>query len=47
MFSARHEKGAQEHEALQAQLYQPMGQLRLELDWLKKSWSGHLGFLHR
>jgi hypothetical protein len=26
-----------EHEALQAQLYEPIGWLKTELDWLKKS----------
>jgi transposase-like protein len=36
IFSARRAKGAQEHEALQAQLYQQIGQLKVELDWLKK-----------
>src|SRR4029453_3795975 len=36
IFSARREKGEQDHEAFQAQLYQQMGQLKVELDWVKK-----------
>ena len=36
IFSARRDKRAHEHEALQAQLYQQIGQLKVELDWLKK-----------
>ena len=36
LFSNRHEKREQDHEALQAQLYQQIGQLKVELDWLKK-----------
>ena len=36
MFSNRREKREQGHEALQAQLYQQIGQLKVELDWLKK-----------
>ena len=36
IFSNRHEKREQDHEALQAQLYQQIGQLKVELDWLKK-----------
>ena len=34
IFSNRHEKREQDHEALQAQLYQQIGQLKVELDWL-------------
>ena len=42
IFSNRHEKREQGHEALQAQLYQQIGQLKVELDWLKKkSGLGH------
>jgi transposase-like protein len=37
MFSARRAKGAQEHEALQAQLYQQIGPLKVEFDWWKKN----------
>ena len=36
IFSNRREKRKQDHEALQAQLYQQIGQLKVELDWLKK-----------
>ena len=36
IFSNRREKREQDHEALQAQLYQQIGQLKVELDWLKK-----------
>jgi hypothetical protein len=36
IFSTRREKREQDHEALQAQLYQQIGQLKVELDWLKK-----------
>lgn len=36
VFSNRREKREQDHEALQAQLYQQIGQLKVELDWLKK-----------
>lgn len=37
IFSNRREKREQDHEALQAQLYQQIGQLKVELDWLKKN----------
>lgn len=36
IFSHRRQKGAQEEAALQAALYQQIGQLKVELDWLKK-----------
>ncbi len=36
IFSARRAKTAQDDEALKAQLYQQIGQLKVELDWLKK-----------
>ena len=36
VFSARRERAAEDSEALQAQLYQQIGQLKVELDWLKK-----------
>lgn len=36
IFSARRDKREHDHEALQAQLYQQIGQLKVELDWLKK-----------
>lgn len=35
-FSARRVREAQDEEALKAQLYQQIGQLKVELDWLKK-----------
>jgi transposase-like protein len=36
IFSAGRDKRAQDHEVLQAQLYQQIGPLKVELDWLKK-----------
>jgi transposase-like protein len=36
LFSNRREKREQDQEALQAQLYQQIGQLKVEVDWLKK-----------
>jgi len=36
IFSARRAKREHDHEAFQAQLYQQIGQLKVELDWLKK-----------
>jgi transposase-like protein len=36
IFSARRTKRDQAQEALQAQLYQQSGQLKVELDWMKK-----------
>ncbi len=36
IFSSRRQKGVQEEEALKAALYQQIGQLKVELDWLKK-----------
>ena len=41
IFSNRREKREHDQEALQAQLYQQIGQLKVELDWLKKK-SGFL-----
>ncbi len=35
-FSARRARDAQADEELKAQLYQQIGQLKVELDWLKK-----------
>lgn len=37
IFSHRREKGTQKEESLKATLYQEIGQLKVELDWLKKS----------
>ena len=36
LFSARRAKQERDQEACQAQLYQQIGQLKVELDWLKK-----------
>ena len=36
VFSTRRGRVAAEAEALQAQLYQQIGQLKVDLDWLKK-----------
>lgn len=35
-FSSRRERAAEDEETLKAQLYQQIGQLKVELDWLKK-----------
>ena len=36
IFSGNHDKIKQNDEKLQAELYQQIGQLKVELDWLKK-----------
>jgi transposase-like protein len=36
VFSTRRTRVAEEDEALKAQLYQQIGQLKVELDWVKK-----------
>ena len=36
LFSTARHRAAQEEEAIKAQLYQQIGQLKVELDWLKK-----------
>ncbi len=36
LFSSKRVKDAQEEEELRASLYQQIGQLKVELDWLKK-----------
>ena len=36
IFSVHHDKREGDHEAFQAQLYQQIGQLKVELDWVKK-----------
>jgi putative transposase len=36
IFSTRKQKSEKEAEKLQAELYQQIGQLKVELDWLKK-----------
>lgn len=37
IFSARRAKREHDQDVLQAQLYQQIGQLKVELDWLKKN----------
>jgi hypothetical protein len=41
IFSSRRGAKPKEEEALRAALYQQIGQLKVELDWLKKK-AGHL-----
>ena len=36
IFNNKHQKNKQENETLQAELYRQIGQLKVELDWLKK-----------
>jgi transposase len=36
IFSTRREKETRNHEELEAELYRQIGQLKVELDWLKK-----------
>lgn len=36
LFSRRRDQAWQEHEELQARLYEEIGRLKIELDWLKK-----------
>jgi putative transposase len=36
VFSGAQERSAKQHKELEAQLYQQIGQLKVELDWLKK-----------
>jgi putative transposase len=36
VFGKRRDREADDHEALKAALYQEIGQLKVELDWLKK-----------
>ena len=36
IFASKREKNKQDNEALQAELYRQIGQLKVELDWLKK-----------
>jgi putative transposase len=42
IFSGNHDKSKQDGEKLQAELYQQIGRLKVELDWLKKK-VGYLG----
>lgn len=36
IFSTKRERDQQDNEALQAELYRQIGQMKVELDWLKK-----------
>jgi putative transposase len=36
IFNNKHQKSKQDNETLQAELYRQIGQLKVELDWLKK-----------
>jgi len=36
VFTKKREKGQQEHEELVSELYRQIGQLKVELDWVKK-----------
>ncbi len=36
VFGVRRDREAEDHEALKAALFQEIGQLKVELDWLKK-----------
>ena len=41
LFSRRRDAAAQDEESLRGRLYQEIGQLKVELDWLKKKlWDG-------
>jgi transposase len=42
VFPASKERGEAQHNELLAQLYQQIGQLTVELDWLKKCWTYRL-----
>lgn len=42
VFSTQRQRDAEQEEALRAELYQQIGQLKVELDWLKKK-AGLLG----
>jgi len=42
VFSSKKDQAATDHEALTAQLYQQIGQLKVEVDWLKKTTSAKL-----
>jgi transposase len=36
IFNNKHQKNQQDNETLKAELYRQIGQLKIELDWLKK-----------
>lgn len=40
LFHQGSKAAAQDHEALQAQLYEQIGRLKMELDWVKKKSAG-------
>ena len=40
LFGQGSKAAAQDHEALQAQLYEQIGRLKMELDWVKKKSAG-------
>jgi len=40
LFGQGSKAAAQDHEALQAQLYEQIGRLKMELDWVKKKAAG-------
>ncbi len=42
LFASKGSREAESEEELRASLYQQIGQLKVELDWLKKSWSCRL-----
>ena len=42
LFSRRRGSESTEEEALKAALYQQIGQLKVELDWLKKNWASRV-----
>ena len=42
VFGRRREEDAQRLEQLIARLYQQIGQLKVELDWVRKLWTGQL-----
>jgi len=42
IFNNKHQKNKQDNETLKAELYRQIGQLTVELDWLKKIWSYQL-----
>ncbi len=37
LFTTARAKGDQDHEAVQAKLYEEVGRLKMELDWVKKT----------
>ncbi|MEP9412227.1 MAG: transposase [Candidatus Brocadia sp.] len=39
IFSTKKERDARKEEEIKSSLYQQIGQLKVELDWVKKSWT--------